>query len=170
MLNLAGLQTAALALVAGVVIGAAPAWWLTAEYKDNSWGKAVEKQKREALDTLAVETNKVLAAERVASTLKDELEKQNVRAKQDIEASLADNRRLTRELGGLRDPGRRPGSGCTVPANPDSPGVDPDPSTEGRLSAEATEFLLEFAADADRAAQYAMTCHQWVTRPNAGKP
>jgi hypothetical protein len=35
-------------------------------------------------------------------------------------------------------------------------------ATGTELSAEASEFLLEFARDADRAAQYASTCSAWI--------
>ena len=35
-------------------------------------------------------------------------------------------------------------------------------TTGAELSAEASEFLLEFARDADRAAQYAQTCSFWI--------
>lgn len=34
------------------------------------------------------------------------------------------------------------------------------------LSAEASEFLLEFAREADRAAEYANTCHRWIEEVN----
>lgn len=35
-------------------------------------------------------------------------------------------------------------------------------ATGAELSVEASEFLLEFTRDADRAAQYAKTCYDWV--------
>ena len=77
-----------------------------------------------------------------------------------LAALRADNRRLSAELGGLRDPFAAPA--CPVSTAPDGT-VDPaDPAAVGRLSAEASEFLLGFAYDADRAAEYASTCHQWV--------
>lgn len=164
------LRTAAIACLAGVVIGALPAWYFTAEYKDSQWGKAVSDQKVEAAKVLQAETDKVLVAERAANQFKDKLEKQNAESQKRIDATLADNRRLARELGGLRDPGRRPSGSCTSAGTSDASGVDSGATAEGRLSVEASEFLLEFAAEADRVAEYAMTCHLWATGQKAGKP
>jgi hypothetical protein len=82
------------------------------------------------------------------------------------DATLADNRRLATELGGLRDPGRRPSCGITL-SSASTTASQPDNGTTGtELSAEATEFLLEFARSADRAAQYAKTCHDWIQELN----
>jgi len=164
------LRTAAIACLAGVVIGALPAWYFTAEYKDSKWGKAISDQKVEAANVLQAETDKVLAAERAANKFKDQLEKQHADSQKRIDTTLADNRRLARELGGLRDPGRRPSGSCPAPGTSDASGVNSSASTEGRLSDQASEFLLEFAAEADRVAEYAMTCHLWATGQKAGKP
>lgn len=165
---LANLKTTLIALAVGLCVGALGSLYLTAEYKDAKWGKAVEQQKKEAAETLQAETEKVLTAERKNTELNNQLEKTHAEQSRKIESALADNRRLARELGGLRDPGRR--SGCGVPTpGIQSPGFDSATPTGGELSAEATEFLLEFAADADRAAEYANTCHDWAVGISASK-
>lgn len=149
------------ALAVGLLVGALSSWYLTAEYKDSKWGKAVADQKVAAAKALQAETEKVLDAERKNTELNNNLEKNHAEASRKIDATLADNRRLARELGGLRDPGRRPGCGAAGAET----GAAADPaggSAEGRLSDEASEFLLELAADADRAAEYAQTCRAWA--------
>ena len=158
---LASLKTTLIALAVGLCVGALGSWYLTAEYKDAKWGKAVEQQKKEAAETLQAETEKVLAAERKNTELNNQLEKTHAEQSRKISIALADNRRLARELGGLRDPGRRASCGGS------QAGVelasDPAVSSAGsELSAEASDFLLEFAADADRASEYAQTCYSWA--------
>ena len=155
------IKTGLIALAVGLLVGALGSWYLTAEYKDAKWGKAVSDQKVEAGKTLQAETEKAIAAERKNIELNNQLEKNHASAQDKISIALADNRRLARELGGLRDPGRRASCGGS------QAGVelasDPAVSSAGsELSAEASDFLLEFAADADRAAEYAQTCYSWA--------
>lgn len=155
------LRTTLIALALGLIVGAGGSWYLTAEYKDAKWGKAISDQKVEAGKVLQAETDKVLAAERENTKLNNQLEVNHADANRKIDATLADNRRLARELGGLRDPGRRPSCGGSQAGA--QPATDASAGTTGtELSAEATEFLLELTADADRAAEYAATCHNWA--------
>lgn len=161
-------RAAALAIAILVVLGAVAggSWYLTAEYKDAKWTAAIEKQKVEAAAQLQAATEGVLKKERAATQRNTNLEIDNAKANAKVNIALSTNRKLAAELGGLRDPGRRASCRDAVPA--DSPaGVSADPAAEGRLSAEASEFLLGFAADADRAAEYALTCHIWA---NPGSP
>jgi hypothetical protein len=155
------IKTALIALAVGLLVGALGSWYLTAEYKDAKWGKAVADQKVEAGKILQAETNKVLAADRKATELNNQLEKNHADASKKIDSTLADNRRLSRELGGLRDPGRRPSCGGTQ-AGGNAPADAAGSASTGQLSAEASDFLLEFAADADRVAEYAQTCYSWA--------
>lgn len=156
------------ALAVGLCVGALGSWYLTAEYKDSKWGKAVADQKVAAAAELQAETEKVLAAERENTRLNNQLEKNHAEASRKIDATLADNRRLARELGGLRDPGRRPSCGSTQAGA--GPAADPAGGSAGaELSDEATEFLLELTAEADRAAEYAQTCHAWAKAAAGGK-
>jgi septum formation inhibitor MinC len=156
------IRTTAIAAGVALVVGATSAWWLTAEYKDNKWLAQIEAQKVEAAKQLQVATEKVIEIERKHNAIATQLEIQNANTQTQLDKVQSDNRRLAAQLGGLRDPGRRQSCPNTLPANS---GAAKQPATEAaysRLSAEATEFLLEFARDADRAAQYANSCYEWI--------
>lgn len=102
----------------------------------------------------------------LASNLRDKIEVQNAKATQTIIKQRLENERLAHELGGLRDPGGNAADREHLPADPETPGGDCPNPTPGRLSAEASRFLLGFAQDADAAAQYARDCHEWaITLP-----
>ena len=120
---------------------------------------------------LADETAKVTAANAQKRELAEQLEITHVRAQNEVDKLLAENRRLSADNRGLRDPGRRPAcrqdavpgtTAATGGVEDGTTATDLSTSVEGLLSPEASEFLIEMAADADRAAQYAVTCHKWV--------
>lgn len=156
----------AIALGIGVLVGALPTWWLTAEYKDNKWMAQIEAQKVEAARQLQEATEKVVATERKHNAIATQLEIKNAEQQTSLDRALADNRRLASRLGGLRDPGSRASCPSAVPTTSSTAQQPPAEAASGRLSAEATEFLLEFARDADRAAQYANSCHDWISKIN----
>ena len=157
-----GLRTTAIVAALALVWGALGSWWLTAEYKDNKWKAKIEAQKVEAARQLQEATQKVIETERKHNVIATQLEINNAEQQNKLDRALADNRRLAAQLGGLRDPGRRTSCPSTVsPAAGTSQQPAPQAS-DGRLSVEASEFLLEFARDADRAAQYANTCYEWI--------
>lgn len=156
------LKNLLIALVAGLLVGVLGGWHFTAKYKDATWTASINKQKSEAATKLQEATERAITAERQNTDLSNKLEKQNVESNQKLDATLADNRRLARELGGLRDPGRRPSCGNTLPSASTTSNQPDSGSTGAELSVEASEFLLEFARDADRAAQYASTCRAWI--------
>lgn len=151
-----------IACVASLALGATSSWWLTAEYKDNKWIAKVEAQKVEAARQLQEATEKVIELERQRNQIATKLEIQNAAKQTELDKALSDNRRLANQLGGLRDPGRRQSCPTALPNATNSTQQPADSSSDARLSAEATEFLLEFAREADRAAQYAGTCYQWL--------
>lgn len=155
-------RSIALAAAIGLGIGSLGSWYLTAEYKDASWTASIEKQKVEAAKQLQAATNRAIEAERSQNKLANQLEVKHVESERQLDKALADNRRLARELGGLRDPGRRPSCGGTVPTDSTTSSQPEGGTTGAELSEEASEFLLEFARDADRAAQYASTCSAWI--------
>lgn len=163
---LSDLKVAAIALAIGLGAGALGSWYLTAKYKDSVWGKAVADQKVEAAAQLQAATQRAIEAERRHNALADQLEVKHAENQRALDRVLADNRRLARELGGLRDPFAIAPGGCTMPASPAGSGLAVPAPAPGRLSAEASEFLLEFARDADRAAQYAKTCYDWTQQLN----
>lgn len=159
MLNI---KTTALAALTSFAVGALASWYLTAEYKDSRWEAEMARQKIEASELLRSATQRAIEAERRQSDLANQLEVKHVESQQELDRVLADNRRLARELGGLRDPGRQPSCGGAVSAGPPTAAEPEGGATGAELSAEASEFLLEFTQEADRAAQYAKTCYDWA--------
>lgn len=155
-------RSIALAAAIGLGIGSLGSWYLTAEYKDASWTASIEKQKVKAAEQLQAATARAISAERRQNELATQLEVKHVESERELDKALSTNRRLARELGGLRDPGRRPSCSGTVSADSTTAGQPEGGATGAELSAEASEFLLEFARDADRAAQYASTCSAWI--------
>lgn len=137
---------------------------LAMKYENAVWTAKVADQKQEAAQELAEATERARKAEALNDKLKTDLEKNDAQKKAAVESVLRDNRRLVRELGGLRDPGRRPSGDGAMPSGAESSGSCPGGTAGSRLSDEASEFLLEFAASCDRAATYAQTCHAWATR------
>ena len=166
MFGFNNLQTTLIAAVIAFLLGAASAGTVVYRYEEATWTAAIEKQKREAAELLQVKTLEVAAIERGRAAVNAQLERDHEDHRNRIEAALADNRRLADQLGGLRDPGRRPGGCRPVPGAAGSAGPAQDGSAEGGLSAEASRFLLEFAAEADRAAEYAGICREWAGNLN----
>jgi triacylglycerol esterase/lipase EstA (alpha/beta hydrolase family) len=160
------LKTTLVAATISLSVGALGSWYLTAEYKDASWAASIEKQKVEAAGQLQTATDRAISAERRQNELATQLEVKHVESEKELDKALSTNRRLDRELGGLRDPGRRPSCGGTVPADSTTTAKPETGPIGTELSAEASEFLLEFAHDADRAAQYAKTCYDWAQQLN----
>ena len=149
-------------LLVGVAFGS---WYLTAEYKDAVHTAKFDAYKRELAELHAQNLNEVLQKEREAQERADEIEVKYHDATTEIRTIRNDNARLARELGGLRDPGKRPGATPGLGSTQGTaPGCTHDPAAAGRLSEEATRFLLDFAEDADRAAAYANACYEWVNR------
>jgi hypothetical protein len=151
-----------LAAVLSLGVGTLGSWYLTAKYKDASWTASIEKQKVEAAGQLQAATDRAISAERRQNELATQLEIKHVESEKELDEALSTSRRLARELGGLRDPGRRPSCSGSVPTDSTTSSQPEGGTTGAELSAEASEFLLEFARDADRAAQYASTCSAWI--------
>lgn len=153
------MRAAALAFMAGAILAGAGAW----QYQAARYQATIDAQEAEAARQLSAAISRTRDAERAAQRAANELEARHEQSQQALDQALADNRRLARELGGLRDPGRRPRSDCAVPGTAGAAELPAGGTAGARLSAEATEFLLDFARDADRAAEYARSCREWVT-------
>lgn len=159
-----------IAIVVALVVGAGAAWKLTAAAKDDHYTAIIETQRAHAEEALRLAQTKAIDIERKHNALATELELSHAERSKEKEKMLADNRRLARELGGLRDPGKRPACNAAVPANAAATGTTADnaadgglsTAAEGLLSQEASEFLLDFARECDRAADYAKTAHDWA--------
>ena len=127
-------------------------------YKDAVWRAEINDIKIEAAQILARETDAVSKLEKAAQTRVRQLEVDDAKTKTDLVTVGRRNRDLIRELGGLRDPGRRfysespsPNStGKTVTHEREAPGA--------RLSIEASAFLSRETERADEAARWANVC------------
>lgn len=159
-----GLQNMVVSALAGLLIGGGASWYFTADYKDASWKTEISAQKAEADKQLEAAKERTQKVEKRAIELANSVEVLNGQHEKKLKDVYAVNRRLTAELGGLRDPGRRPSSANTVPSNSTAPAQSETETTGAQLSAEASEFLLEFARQADEAAQYATTCYTWANQ------
>lgn len=151
-----------LAFFIGALLAGVTGWRLTKNYVDAEWQVKIDKQKSEASAKLQDATEKVLVAERKASALAKELGVRDEIKRHELDAIGRENRRLVAELGGLRDPGRRPSCGGPAKADAEPATAVGEPADSGNLSDAASEFLLELTRDADEVARYADTCHQWV--------
>ena len=149
-----------LPLLAAVASAALSAWG-TWTFLDARHEAEIQSIRAEAAEQYAAATQRAVEVERAHAQLATQLEVQHEKATRQLAAIRADNRRLAAAAGGLRDPFAA-ASTCPVPTITDSAVDSAATATTGRLSAEASEFLLDLAYDADRAAEYASTCHQWV--------
>ena len=155
-----------LGAVVASIVGAIAGWWITDDSLTSKPEAQIQRMRLDAADALQAATERAIQAEREGIALALKLEVQNAENRKRLDGILADNRRLSRELGGLRDPFAIAPGGCTMPAPSPRTGLVATAPAPGRLSNEASEFLLEFARDADRAAEYANTCHRWIEEVN----
>lgn len=159
MISLPYIAASAAALAGLSAIGA---WWVTREYYIDQHIAYVASQRAAEVDALRRHTDEVMRLQERNHALATGLEAQHGADQNALDKALADNQRLARKLGGLRDPGGRSTNHCPVSTAAPAAGQPADATAENRLSTEASEFLLEFARDADAAASYAGICHQWV--------
>ena len=159
----------ALAIIVSVSMGFFSGSVFMHHQEELKWANTINSQKIEAASILQAATEKVIARERENEELNKTIEVQNEKNQIRVNAILDDNRSLARKRGGLRDPGSR--KDCAPPtATNINPLVVTTAPSSSALSGEATEFLLTFAADADRAASYAETCHDWLIEMKARNP
>lgn len=158
-----GRRAAVLALVVSTCFA-------TGAYKNAVWSEKMKSRESDLREAYAESLRDALKKEREGAEIAAKLEVKYHDAETRIRAMRADNDRLARELGGLRDK-YAASSGVGVPAR-DAPAGTPDSAAPGRLSEEAARFLLGLAEDADRAAEYAATCHEWAlsVRGRANRP
>ncbi len=147
-------------VLASALLGAVIAW----DVQDMRWTAATEQLKAEASAKLATATQAARSAERRNTLITEQLERTHAEATQKVQTTLADNRRLVRELGGMRDPGRRVSSADPAPGPATASGCPPTQTPDCRFSATLEDFLLSEAARADEAASYAGTCHEYAVK------
>ena len=154
------MQAVIAAFVAGCLLAGLVTFGVVTDYKDAKFSAYVETAKSAREKSLREATEKTLAAERAFSQLKDSVEKDHAEAQSRLVRAVADARRDVAARG-LRDPGARRACPNPVPANPQSAAVDHG-AAEGGLSAEATDFLLTLASEADSAVIQLEACQAWA--------
>ena len=149
-----------IALGSALAAGALAAWG-TATFLNASHYAEIQSIRAAAAEQYAAATQRAVEVERAHNQLATKLEVQHEKATRQLAAIRADNRRLAAAAGGLRDP-YPVAPACPVSTAAGGTVDSAATATVGRLSDEASQFLLEFAYDADRAAEYANTCYKWV--------
>ncbi|MBY0512053.1 MAG: hypothetical protein K2P94_18095 [Rhodospirillaceae bacterium] len=130
-----------------------------------NWELIVANQRVTAGEILVQSETARAEALRAYDVLKDKVELDHADAEARIDAAYAAHRALLAGLGGLRDKQGAGGGACrgdNVPAPSAAAGDSPAPTAGCRLSDTASRALLDLARDADRAAAYAASCHDWA--------
>lgn len=157
------LKLIAICVGASFSIGALSSWWLTADYKEAKYTAAISQMKLEAASALHDATLKAMEVAQENSRLANELEVVNAQHRKKLDETLADNRRLVSELGGLYD-GNAATSNCPLPSGANAPSNPPATASGAKLSNQLAELLLSESRRADEAAAYARTCYEWVKK------
>ncbi len=155
------IQIITMAAAGGALVGTLLAGYFMAEYKDATWSAATNALKAEAAAVLAEGVQRVHAVEMEANSRARELEFNHAQTEKDLAVIQRRNRELATQLGGLRDPGRRASRTDALPTVTGGAQCPEESSTPRNLSAEASQLLLDAAAEADALAEYARTCHEW---------
>lgn len=152
-----------IAVGASFSIGSITSWWLTADFKESKYQAIISKMQIDGQKAIQESMQKALVVERENNRLATEIEVQSAKNRQKIDELYADNLRLVDERAGLHD-SRATSSDCSVSANSTTA---PKPATATsctRLSNSLTQLLLTESRRADEAANYAMTCYEWVKK------
>lgn len=166
------IQAMGIAAIIAFLAGSASSWYITSSYKDAAWSSQVEATRAELAEVSQKATASALQQERAARLQLNTLEVKHESVQRSMDQLARENRRLVSELGGLRDPGRTRHDGAVQGAAAVSGQPESAADTGARLSVEASDFLLEFAEQADRAAAYAAACRDWaaVVTPEVATP
>lgn len=158
-----GMKLTVAAVLAALTLGIlATRSYLTTQHR-----LAITTIQGEYADAVRKASERALAVERKHNNLAQQLEIDNAQQRKKLDAILADNRRLIRELGGLRDPYAT--FGGSVSTGTTTTGSFAATAGTGYLSDELTELLLSESRRADEVATYADTCYRWVTTLQKGK-
>ncbi len=123
---------------------------------------AIQKQKDEAQSILSDAQFRIKESEYKAAQANDQLD-------QEHETNIKDIMALRDKLGNmrLRDPGSRSSCPSSVPASANT--VHPSGEAySGELSTELSGFLFNQSFVADKVAEYANECYQFVVEQNCG--
>lgn len=156
-------ETTVIALVIGLAIGGIGSGVITKRYVTNDWAARMAKQDLDDAKQLQDVTDEITKIAQQRNNLATELEVQHEISQHNLEQVYRRNRELSSQLGGLRDPGKKVNGGAGDAAT-DASSKPVDRTASGNLSAEATGFLLDYARQADVAADYAGTCYRWINQ------
>ena len=123
---------------------------------------ACEARESAALRAALVKVQEQQAAMAALQRERDHAKEQADRTYQESREEITRLHGDLSRLGRLRDPGARPCSGDAVPAAAAGAGVSAGSASGAELSEAASEFFIEEAERADRAAAYATGCYQWI--------
>lgn len=160
------LQTYLIVAIVSMIISGAAVWRVTSSYKDTKWKNVIMEKDLVANKVLTDAVEQVRQIEKQHALITTQMEVENGQLKEQIDSIYTENRRLTRDLNGLRDPGTRVTNHCTVSSGTTTTSGSNDQTTGAQLSDEASEFLLTFANDSDKVALYAQTCYKWISGPD----
>jgi hypothetical protein len=152
-----------IAVGASFSIGSLASWWLTADFKESKYQAIISKMQIDGQKAIQESMQKALVVERENNRLATEIEVQSAKNRQKIDELYADNLRLVDERAGLFDSRVTP-SDCSVSTNATTTTKPASATSCTRLSNSLTQLLLTESKRADEAANYAMTCYEWVKK------
>ena len=157
------LKLIAICVGASFSIGAFSSWWITADYKEAKYTAAISEMRIDAANAVTAATVRAMEVAQENTRLANELEVINAQHRKKLDETLADNRRLTAELGGLYD-SNAAASNCPMPSATNAASKPSAAPTGAKLSNQLAELLLSESRRADEAAAYARTCYEWVKK------
>ena len=152
--------TPSISLVAILSLVLALGTWLTTrDYYIN-----VIKEKEKARAVYQAEVDTIIKQRNIdLETLSNRYDESAAESKTQVENALAENRKLSAVVGGMRDKHAKP---CGYVPSSAGPKVSSGRDAAGKLSREAEEFLLRLAAEADTSAAYATAARKWAVDMN----
>ena len=151
-------------LIAGAVGGlilTIGTWHATATYKDAVWSDRLSTYQLEIKSLHEANLRQIEGIEKASADWRRTLETKNMELRDEISTLYTKNAALASSRG-LWDNGQG-GQASGVEVSRDYPsGCSACPSANGRLSGEASDFLLAEAYRADQLALYAATCYEWL--------
>lgn len=161
MIPLSNLKTTALTVGISFALGAASAWWVTADYKEAKYQSVLAQMQKSAAQALVKAQESAIQVERENNRLAQRLEVQNAEHRKQLDQLEDELRGYVNELGGMYDR-YATCSSANVPTDTGTTSKPTPAPTGARLSKELEGLLLSESRRADEAATYANTCYKWI--------